>query len=82
MKESQNTSHRAAPEPVAKISVSFPSDLLERIDSLAAADRRPRSQWIAIQLERLIMEDEQARHAPLEAVESSTPVPAKRRSAK
>lgn len=84
MKEHQNTASRATLEPVAKISVSFPSALLERIDALAAEDRRPRSQWIAIQLERLIMEQEQQQeqHAPLESVESLAPAPAKRRSAK
>jgi metal-responsive CopG/Arc/MetJ family transcriptional regulator len=42
-------------EPVAKVSVSFPPELLQQIDREAAADHRSRSQWIALQLERLLV---------------------------
>lgn len=47
----------AQPEGAAKVSISFPQELLERIDREAAADRRPRSQWIALQLEKLFADD-------------------------
>ena len=47
----------AQAEGAAKVSVSFPPELLEKIDHEAAKDRRPRSQWIAMQLERLFAED-------------------------
>lgn len=50
---SSNDNH---PESSAKVSVSFPPQLLKWIDQEAAKDRRPRSQWIAIQLENLIRE--------------------------
>lgn len=43
---------------VAKISVSMPPDLLRKIDLRAAEDHRSRSQWIALQIERLMEEAE------------------------
>lgn len=42
------------PEASAKISVSFPPDLLKWIEAEAKKDRRHRSTWIQIQLEDLL----------------------------
>lgn len=55
---------KAAADGVAKVSISFPPELLERIDRKAAADRRPRSQWIALQLERMFEESDPAGTGP------------------
>ena len=50
---STKTNAASHSEGAAKVSVSFPPGLLEKIDREAAKDRRPRSQWIALQLEKL-----------------------------
>ena len=44
------------PEGSAKVSVSFPPELLKWINAAAKKDRRARSTWIAIQLEKLLQD--------------------------
>lgn len=65
-----------ANEPFDKISFSLPHSLLEKIDALAAADRRSRSSWLVLHLEQLL--ESAAAAAPLAAV----PDPANKRQPK
>ena len=67
--------------PFPKVTFTIPASLLEKIDNAAAADSRSRSQWMALQFERFLAEGS-AKHAPLESVESTAPVPAKRNAGK
>lgn len=64
--------------PFPKVTFTIPASLLERIDGAASADKRSRSQWMALQLERILNEEEAA--ARLEVVESSESAPAKKRA--
>ena len=65
--------------PFPKVTFTIPASLLEKIDRAAVADKRSRSQWMAVQFERFLAEGS-VKHAPLESVESPAPVQAKRRS--
>jgi hypothetical protein len=60
--------------PFQKVTFTIPADLLDKIDRAAAADRRSRSQWMALQLEAMLP-------PALEPVESDAADPAKMRPA-
>lgn len=66
--------------PFPKVTFTIPASLLERIDGAASADKRSRSQWMALQLERIL--DAEAAASRLEVVQAAEPVPAKKLAAK
>ena len=70
------TAMNPANEPFDKISFSLPHSLLEKIDTLAAADRRSRSGWLVLHLEQLLESANTA--APLQ----SLPEPANKQKRK
>jgi hypothetical protein len=43
-----------AQEPYDKISVNLPHSMVEKIDALAAAERRNRTSWLIFNLERVL----------------------------
>jgi metal-responsive CopG/Arc/MetJ family transcriptional regulator len=63
MKKRTQRSHARAPG-MTQITVSLPSDLVTRVDAVAGAENRTRSNFIATQLEALAEQRKAAAAAP------------------